>query len=429
MTAGASRGGSVAPPPPAEDPAPAGEDGHAWLLGGWWDLYFTLVTAAMALMALLTGEPAWRLPLAGLMAALAAAYWGFARPMLLRREHGRPLALMALLLVLCLPAMTLNSALTFVTVGVVPLCFMSARIPAALSTVAALLLAPPLLRGLYGLSPWDSVALNLLVNCVMVGFTLWFGKWLERIIGQSYERAELVRELRESRGEVVRLSEEAGAMAERERLAREVHDTLAQGLTSIVTLTQAVESEMGTAPDLARRHLVMMRETAAENLAEARAMVAARQPVGLEEGTLEAALERITSRLGEELGIEAHASVRGAPAALPNDLQVCVLRTAQEALANVRRHSRAAHVRVDLEYPSAPDHERAQAVELTVADDGVGFPPERNGTGNGLRNMRQRAHGVGGLLEVTSARGRGTTIRMSLPLAASDPHDDGEKEA
>lgn len=417
-------------PSPGPGGPPAGEEGrderHAWDLGVWWDVYFTSVMAAMVVVALITSDPFWRWPLMGLMAAVAAVYHLFGKRLLLREERVRPVVLMLVLLVLCLPAVTVNPTLTFLVVAVAPLCFMTASIPTAISTVGAILLLPMPLRGLLGLSEWDNIAVNLLVNGVMVGYTLWFGGWLGRIINQSYERSELIRELRESRLEVVRLSEETGAMAERERLAREMHDTLAQGFTSIVALTQAVESEMDSDPELARRHLALMRETAAENLAEARAMVAARQPVGLDSQSLEAALDRIASRLGGELGVPVDTAVLGVPAALSNDLQICLLRTAQEALANVRRHAGAGHVRVALEYTRSSDGNPGP-VELTVADDGVGFDPGRTGSGNGLANMRRRADDAGGVLEVDSAPGRGTRVRMSLPLPPDVPR--GEPDA
>ncbi|WP_223830609.1 sensor histidine kinase [Nocardiopsis quinghaiensis] len=432
MTASADGDGG---PATAPLPGPVGaraptEEHHAWNLGVWWDVYFTSVMAAMGALALLTSDPFLRWPLAGLMAAVVAVYYLFARRLLLQEERIRPVVLMGVLLALCLPALTANPVLAFVTVGVAPLCFMTARIPVAISTVGALLLAPALLRGLTGLSTWESTAVNLLINGVMVGFTLWFGSWLGRIIEQSYERSELIRELRESRVEAARLSEETGAMAERERLAREMHDTLAQGLASIIALTQAVESEMDTDPVLARRHLALMRETAAENLAEARAMVAARQPVNLDHGSLEAALERAAKRLGDELGIPVDTSVHGVPAVLSNALQICLLRTAQESLANARRHARAGHVRVALEYAHAADPGRATAgaVELTVTDDGVGFRPDEVCRGNGLVNMRHRADGVGGSLEVDSSPGHGTRVRMSLPLLPDPDRVRGEDD-
>lgn len=427
---GEDHGPSAAPiPGPTEAEVPDDEH-HAWNLGVWWDVYFTSVVVAMGVVALLATDPPWRWPTAGLMAAVVAVYFLVARPLLLREERGRPVVLMVILLLLCLPAVLLSPTLSFLLVAVAPLCFMTAGTLLAVPTVGLILMVPGLVRGLTGENGWDVVTVNLLVNGVILGFSLWFGRWFERIVEQSYERAELIRKLRESRVEAARLSEKAGAMAERERLAREMHDTLAQGFAGIITLTQAVESEMDTDSVLAGRHLALMRETAAENLAEARAMVAARRPVALDGDSLEAALERTATRLGDELGASVDVHVRGASMSLSNDLRICLLRTAQEALANVRRHSGAEHVEVTLECaPGAgdPSHGTTGSVRLTVSDDGSGFRPDAVAHGNGLANMRHRAGEVDGVLEIDSAPGPGTTIRMWLPLP-DDPRDqDGEE--
>ncbi|WP_231391433.1 hypothetical protein [Nocardiopsis sp. CNS-639] len=147
-------GGGHAPPAPSPGPggAPSGEgtpageeerdERHAWDLGVWWDVYFTSVTAAMAAIALVTSDPFWRWPLVGLMAAVTAVYYLFARRLVLREERVRPAVLMAALLVLCLPAVTVNPTLTFVVVAVAPLCFITSPVPAAVSTVGAILLVP-----------------------------------------------------------------------------------------------------------------------------------------------------------------------------------------------------------------------------------------------------------------------------------------------
>jgi signal transduction histidine kinase len=408
------------------------DERHAWDLGVRWDVYFTVVMAAMAVLAALTGGPGWRWAAAALVAATVAAYYLYGRPLLLvehTRGNGRALVFMGLLVATVVPALLLNPALSFMLVAVSPLCFMTAGTARAVPTVALLLVVPVLVRGLTERQAWDDVAFSLLVHAAILAFSGWFGSWFERIVSQSYERAELIRQLRESREEAVRLSEQAGAMAEREHLGRELHDTLAQGLTSVIALTQAVESEMDTDPDLARRHLALMRETAADNLADARAMVAVRQGVGPGAlgppggpggggpqgvGSLDAALARVTERLAGELGIGVDLSVRGTPAALPGDVQVCLLRTAQEALANVRRHARAGRADVVLEYSSA-------AVDLAVSDDGRGFTPAA-GPGHGLGNMRHRAESAGGTLTVDSAAGAGTTVRVSIPLRPAPGH-------
>ncbi|MFE3460222.1 sensor histidine kinase [Nocardiopsis aegyptia] len=391
------------------------EERHAWNTGVWWDVYFTAIMAGMAVLAALTTAPQWRWTAVALVCAVVVLYYGYGRVLLRAPNHWsnlRSVVLLALLLAVVLPAVTLNPALTFMLVAVSPLCFMAAGTAQAVPTVALVLVVPVLYRAVTGQQGWDTAAVTLAIDAVIIAFAAWFGRWIERVVVQSYERAELIRQLRESREEAVRLSEQAGAMAEREHLGRELHDTLAQGLTSVIALTQAVESEMSTDPALARRHLALMRETAADNLADARAMVAARQAVRPEGGgSLDAALARVTERLAAELGIGVDLTVRGTPAPLPGDVQVCLLRTAQEALANIRRHAGAGRADVLLEYAPA-------GVTLTVSDDGRGFTPAA-GPGHGLRNMRHRARSAGGTLTVDSAPGAGTTVRASIPH--SDP--------
>ena len=387
------------------------DERHAWNTGVWWDFYFTAMLAGTAVLAALTTAPEWRWTAVALVCAVIAVYFGLGRALVRssnRWASPRSVALLVLLLAAVVPAVTINPDLTLILIAVAPLCFMAAGTAQAVPAVALILVVPVLYRALTGQLGWESTAVVLAIDAVIIAFSAWFGRWFERIILQSYERAELIRQLRESREEAVRLSEQAGAMAEREHLGRELHDTLAQGLTSVIALTQAVESEMATDPDLARRHLALMRETTSDNLADARAMVAARQAIRPEGGgSLDAALARVTERLAAELGIGVDLTVRGTPVPLPGDVQVCLLRTAQEALANIRRHARAARADVLLEYSPA-------TVSLTVSDDGRGFTPT-TGPGHGLGNMRHRAESAGGTLTVDSTPGAGTTVRASIP--------------
>ncbi|WP_087100440.1 sensor histidine kinase [Nocardiopsis sp. JB363] len=395
---------------------------HAWDLGRWWHLTFTVAMLAMIALALISGPERWRWATAALMATVLVVYFVFARPVLSVDSdlpgNRRSLGLMLLFLLPALPAVILNPTLMISLVAIAPALFMTVGSTYAVPTLAVLLLCPSLLAGLLGRKDWEFVGISLLINGAILGYALWFSGWIERIIFQSAERFELIEQLSSSRREAARLSEEAGAMTERERLARELHDTLAQGFTSIITLTQAVESELDTDPATARRHLALMRETAAENLAEARAMVAARQAVTVEDD-LDGALARIGERLGRELGIEVTATVTGVPEELSNDLRVCLLRTAQEALANVRKHAGAGSARVTLAYTDV-------GVALTVADDGAGFDTSRSSDGNGLANMRNRAEAVGGILDLDSEPGRGTTVRLTIPR--DDPRDDANDD-
>ncbi|MBB6120472.1 sensor histidine kinase [Nocardiopsis algeriensis] len=398
-------------------PGPGGTERHAWDLGTAWYIFFAVVLTVFGAVCVVAGE-GWRgWSAAGLLAAVGLLHLTVGRWIQDTDRYATPvsgvfaLAVAALLVV----GVHLVPFTAFALLAVAPMCFMTAGALYGTLSVGLVLLAPLVSDWAAGRTDTADALVAAGVHLVVLGFAYWFGSWFQRVVAQSYERSELLRQLRESRAEAVRLSEESGALAERERLARELHDTLAQGLTSIIALTQAVESEMGPDPGLARRHLALMRATASENLAEARAMVAARRPVPLEENTLDAALVRIATALGAELGITVDTAVTGVgPRELPSPSQVCLLRTAQEALANVRKHAGARRVEVSLSYTDV-------GVRLTVADDGRGFDPGASTGGNGLANMRHRAEEAGGVLDIDTAPGEGTAVRLSLL------HDDEEE--
>ncbi|NOX62692.1 MAG: sensor histidine kinase [Chloroflexi bacterium] len=207
---------------------------------------------------------------------------------------------------------------------------------------------------------------------------------------------------------------EAAVLEERQRLAREIHDTLAQDFTGIVMHLEAAENAWNTDSDAALTHLSRARETAREGLSEARRLVWALRPDILERTSLAEALSRVAQRWSEETGVPVYMRVEGDPHALPGDSDVIVLRAAQEALANVRKHAHA--TRVDLTLTYLDDR-----VLLDVQDNGRGFDPARveNGAGPrgfGLQAMRERVEARGGELIIESAVGEGATLVLSLPL-------------
>jgi len=173
-----------------------------------------------------------------------------------------------------------------------------------------------------------------------------------------------------------------------------------------------VALETGPGVDAARlaERLAMIEEVARENLGEARSLVAASAPVGLDGATLTDAVRRLVSRFGAETGIAAGVSVTGEPAGLSRDREVVVLRSAQEALANVRRHSGARSVTVNLTGTK-------DAASLEVTDDGKGFDilDTNRPSGFGLTGMRDRVEACGGELSLVSAPGRGTRVVVRLP--------------
>ncbi|MEZ5152022.1 sensor histidine kinase [Rhodococcus zopfii] len=233
----------------------------------------------------------------------------------------------------------------------------------------------------------------------------------QQLVRQSVQRQQLVDELTEAhrellaaQDELVALQREAGALAERSRLARDIHDTLAQGFSSILLLSRAGQR----APDDTAVIFTQIADTAQQNLVEARRVVDALAPAALEAAPLEAALGRLLDQLTEQTRIMGELLTDGETVALPMDYDVALLRVAQSALANVRLHSRARRVRATLSYA-------ADEVRLDIVDDGVGFG-ERESGGFGLRSMRDRLVELGGTLVVESAPGDGTAVAATLPI-------------
>ncbi|MFD9543312.1 sensor histidine kinase [Streptomyces sp. NPDC060022] len=241
----------------------------------------------------------------------------------------------------------------------------------------------------------------------------------DALFRESERRRELIEELVSTRAELADAERTAGTLAERERLAREIHDTLAQGLSSIQLLLRAAERTLPEdAP--ATPHVRRAREAAQENLAEARHFVRALSPPDLEHGSLAAALSRLSSRTSApELTVRF--AVSGTPVELPTPYEVALLRTAQSALANAVRHSGARRAEITLSFMET-------SVALDVVDDGKGFDPaadgKRGGTesgGFGLPAMRSRARSLGGTLSVESAPEQGTAVAVTLPLPSAEP--------
>lgn len=241
-----------------------------------------------------------------------------------------------------------------------------------------------------------------------------FGAWISGIITQSSQRASVITELRATREQLAGVSHERGVLAERERLSRDIHDTLAQGFTSIVMLLEAADAEIGLDDNAVRRHLALARTTARENLAEARSLVATLSPVGLSEASLVEAVRRLVQRFGTELGSVATLTVAGSPRPLAPAAEVVLLRAAQECLANIRKHAAARTVEVCLDYRG--DYTGGDGALLRVRDDGRGFCFDPVAVdGFGLHGMRGRAEEVGGCLRVDSAVGHGTTVEVRVP--------------
>ncbi|GAA5083476.1 sensor histidine kinase [Thermocatellispora tengchongensis] len=410
-------------------PALAGGAGpHAWLkLRGWEVLLVVSVLIPVGFIPLSDLDTSAKAGACALMLAILPLYALVGRPAIVNGDSRRGMIYIGLLVVLFAAAHMLAPMVTFALFGLCPQCFMA--LPnRRTETIAVILLAlGPGLRFLIAERTMGGLFNFVTVTTIVVFFSTVFGVWMERIVRQSNERAKLIEELEASRAEVARLSAERGALAERERLAGEIHDTLAQGFTSIIMLLQAAEAQ----PDPSR-HLALAARTAHENLAEARALIAALSPPPLDGSTLEEALRRLTARLGEETGLATSVEVRGRAVPLPPATEVVLVRAAQEGLANVRKHAAARTVGVELDYGR-------QEVALRVRDDGRGLPPGVDdvtepgdgpaglggptgpGIGRGrygLRTMRTRVESAGGVVRVRGLPGEGTTLEVVLPREA-----------
>ncbi|KAA2267200.1 sensor histidine kinase [Solihabitans fulvus] len=336
-------------------------------------------------------------------------YAGFGRRLMTSAGGGRPAVVFAVgLIALFVAAIALDVSASYALFAICPMLLMSLATGPALAIVLLANLLPTTVVWLTTGS--RESALGLLPAALLnIALAVLLGLWITRMARQSRERARLIEELRRSRAEVAQLSHQAGIAAERERLAREIHDTVAQGLTSIIGLVQAAESELADAPDLARRHLGLAARAAKENLAETREFVAALTPIPLRDNPLPEAVRRQADALAAETGLSVRYAATGAEFPVPTAVGVVLLRAAQESLANIRRHAGAVEVSVRLDYGDS-------GVRLTVADDGGGFEVDPDREGFGLRGLRGRVADIGGAVTVTSDPGVGTVVEVVVPL-------------
>ncbi|MGW6914949.1 sensor histidine kinase [Kitasatospora sp. NPDC054939] len=272
---------------------------------------------------------------------------------------------------------------------------------------------------------------------------------------ESEERRRLIDELTAARADLAAAHHAAGVQAERERLAREIHDTLAQSLSSIQLLLRAAQRALPDRTGAAADYVEQARQAAQDNLAEARRFVRALTPPDLEGSSLPAALERLcaTTTVRDRLDVRLH--VCGDPVPLPVPHEVALLRIAQSALGNAVRHAEADRAEVTLSY-------MGDEVALDVLDDGKGFDPAgagraagpagatgaagaagatgeggptatgttrttgtagtaREDGGFGLPSMRARARALGGTFALESAPGQGTALAVLLPVPVPAP--------
>jgi signal transduction histidine kinase len=366
-----------------------------------WELFFAVTVVAVgSAVAIVDGfEPGRRAVALAAIGAMLALHLLLGRR-LIARDAENTTALLTLLAQMLLFGVAVWAVplATWLLFAVIPVIFQMVAVRLAIALVVVTNLIP------VGVKLWydpGGVGMDVVIAAISTVAGICIGLWILTTLRESEQRATLITELEASRAEVVRLSHEAGVAAERARLAGEIHDTLAQGFTSIVTLVQAAD------PGLRDERLALAVRTARENLAESRALIAALSPTALADASLPEAVRRSAARFTEEAGVPAAVRITGDPRPLPTRLEVVLLRAAQESLTNVRRHAFANEVGVLLAY--APS-----SVRLVIRDDGKGFDTAIAG-GFGLSGMRTRAAQVDGTLTVRSDADTGTIIELEIP--------------
>lgn len=248
---------------------------------------------------------------------------------------------------------------------------------------------------------------------VGAGVALLIGLGYQALAREAAQRDALVRELLTAQGRLAATEHESGVLAERARLAREIHDTVAQGLSSIQMLLHAAERADADRPGI--EHIRLARDTAAANLTEARRFIRELTPPQLDDHTLGGALRRLARTQWATHGLDVQVRVSDT-ITLPMHLQTALLRIAQGAIANVIQHAHASIATIAL----TVEHDQ---LRFTIADNGIGFTPTRavqetaeRSDSFGLRATAERVKQLGGTVTIDAAPGHGTSLSVDLAL-------------
>ena len=388
-----------------------------------WCGYVLLALATV--LALLTGPKslAWQATTLAIVAGTAAwIYLMFTRASLPKQAHRLRMGVFFAGIIVFASVLMLRQPMYFIFI-ISGFFYASVLRPLPLTFVGVFVtsvLVNTLIGGIPNTPEWWAIYLAIIsVQTVVIGAGMIVG---EKVTEQNEERRQALAKLEvalvENAGlhaQLLTQAREAGILDERARMAREIHDTIAQGLIGIVTQLEAADQAHDRPADR-DRHLENVERLARESLAEARRSVEASMPTALESGTLPEALAAVTREWSELNGIPAEITVTGNVIALHPEIEVALLRIAQEALANVARHAGATRAGLTLSFIG-------DVVTLDVRDDGVGFTvPESDAasqSGFGLSGMRQRVARVAGSLAIETEPGGGTALSARVPAIAA----------
>jgi signal transduction histidine kinase len=260
------------------------------------------------------------------------------------------------------------------------------------------------------LYPTEHWFLILMIILGLVFILTIIGTFISSIIIQSMDRQRLIDDLTRSRANLMKVEREAGRLNERQRLARDIHDTLAQHFTSIImhlsaakySNPESVQSEVRQAEDAAR-----------QGLAEIRRIVWDMQPEQIEKASLVEAVEEVAARWSAENSVLVKMKVTGTPRSLTSSAETALLRISQEAMHNIIKHAQAKNVNITFSFME-------DIFVMDIADDGLGFDPSKASDGFGLKTMRDRIEELSGIFTIESEQGRGTAIAVSLPIVENN---------
>lgn len=305
---------------------------------------------------------------------------------------------------------------------------LSAGFGAAAAAAALLIIFAPDIIGAEEATDRQGLMLIALAVAVVLGVALLITLALmQRLVIRRLRREIEMRahDLGEQRSALTTQLRDAAAQEERNRLARDLHDTIKQQLFSINVAAATAQRLYGRDPGGAALHMQHVRDLSQAALAEMKALLTHLRPQPLATiGLIEAIREQLEAL---HFRAEVTTDLRHDPLPdeerLPPGAQETIFRVVQEALSNTARHARARHVRVTLAQETA---EGRDWLRVCVEDDGQGFDPETTPSGMGVVNMRTRVESIGGFLQMHSAPGQGTTAQFRIPLTTQ--HEREEKE-